>query len=124
MVRLAWVRAEVALLHDDPPDAPTWARNAGKRSRQVCGWRHAVKSDLVLGAALEAAGHRRAAARVLGGVAAHADRLGLLTLAWPARTVRARILDGRAPARAARERQRSAYAESIIKAASDGPSTR
>jgi hypothetical protein len=82
------------------------------------------KSDLVLGAALEAAGHRRAAARVLGGVAARADRLGLVTLAWPARTLRARIVERRAPTLAARERQRAECAESIIEGHSDGLSTR
>jgi hypothetical protein len=123
-VRLAWVRAEVALLGDDPLAAVSWARMAGRLSREVSAWRHAVKSDLILGAALEAAGRRRAAARVLGGVAARADRSGLVPLVWPARTLRSRIIADRAPTTAARERQRATCAESIIELPSEGANRR
>jgi hypothetical protein len=119
-VRLAWVRAETALLGDDPTVAVGCARSALRLSREVRAWRHAVKSGLVLGASLDAAGHRRAAVRVLGGVAAQADRLGLIPLVWPARTIRARVLAPRAPVLAARERQQARSAESIIEAAADG----
>lgn len=120
-VRLTWVRTEVALLGDDPAGAAVCARAAGALSREVSAWRHAVKSDLMLGAALDAAGHRRAAARVLGGAAARAGRSGLVPLVRPARTIRARILADRRPAAAARERQRARSAESIIEPPSDSP---
>src|SRR5215207_9421829 len=60
-VRLAWVTAEVALLGGDPAAAVTAARSAYARSRSATACRHAVKSQLVLGAALEAAGRTRPA---------------------------------------------------------------
>jgi len=106
-VRLDWVRAEVALLGGDPSGAAGPARAALRRSLAVVAYRHGVKSQLVLGAALEACGQSRRAARVLRGAAAGADRLGLPTLVWPARTLLARVLADRAPASAGRERQRA-----------------
>ena len=123
-VRLAWVTAEVSLLGDDPATAATAARSAFARSRSATACRHAVKSQLVLGAALEAAGRTRAATRVLRAVAAGADRLGLLPLVWPARTVLARMLGPRAPETAARERQQVISAQSIIEGSADCCTTR
>jgi hypothetical protein len=123
-VRLAWVTAEVALLGGDPAAAVTAARSAYDRSRSATACRHAVKSQLVLGAALEAAGRTRAAARVLRAAAAGADRLDLLPLVWPARTVLAGVLGPRAPATAARERQQANSAQSIIEGSADGCITR
>ncbi len=87
-VRLDWVRAEVALLGDDPSAAVDAARGALRLSHTVAAYRHIVKSQLILGAALDAAGHPRPAARVLRGAAAEAVQLGLPTLVWPARTLR------------------------------------
>jgi hypothetical protein len=123
-VRLDWVRAEVALLGDDPSGAAAAARDALRRSLAVAAYRHAVKSRLVVGAALEAAGHPRRAARVLRRAAAGADRLDLPTLAWPARTLLARVLDDRAPAAAARERQRARSARGSTDTAADRRTSR
>jgi hypothetical protein len=106
-VRLDWVRAEVALLGEDASGAVGPARAALRLSLTVVACRHTVKSQLVLGAALEACGQSRRAARVLRGAAAGADRLGLPTIVWPARTLLARVLADRAPATAGRERQRA-----------------
>ena len=124
VVRLDWVTAEVALLADDPATAATASRAAWQRSRAATAGRHAVKSQLVLGAALEAAGRTRTATRVLRAAAAGADRLDLLPLAWPARTLLARMLETRAPGTAARERRQADSAQSIIRDSADGCMTR
>lgn len=123
-VRLAWVGAEVALLEDDPLAAAEAARAALLRSQSVAAFRHAVKSALFLGAALDAAGRPRPAARLLRAAAADADRLGLPPLVWPARTLRARILADRAPHTAARERQQARSAQSLIEDPAGGRTTR
>ena len=123
-VRLDWVRAEVALLGDDPSGAVGPAQAALRRSLTVVACRHAVKSQLVLGAALEAGGQSRRAARVLRGAAAGADRLGLPTLVWPARTLLARVLADRAPATAGRERQRALSARRRTDSAPRGGTNR
>jgi hypothetical protein len=123
-VRLAWVTAEVSLLGGDPAAAVTAARSAFARARSATACRHAVKSQLVLGAALAAAGRTRPAARVLRAAASGADRLDLLPLVWPARTVLARILGARAPATATRERQQADSAQSIIEGDADSCTTR
>lgn len=123
-VRLAWVTAEVSLLGDDPAAAVAAAGAAWSRSRAAMACRHAVKSQLVLGVALEAAGRARPAARLLRAAAAAADRLDLLPLVWPARTLLARIIAPRAPGTAARERQHADSAQSIIEYSADGCMTR
>jgi hypothetical protein len=96
-------------------------RISGRKSRGVSAWRHAVKLGFVVGGAPDAAGHRRAAARLLGGAAARGARSGLVPLARPARTTRTVIIDSRAAALAARERKRAICAERIIKAESVSP---
>ena len=123
-VRLAWVTAEVALLGDDAATAVTAARAAWHRSQVATACRHAVKSQLVLGAALEAAGRTRPAARILRAAATGADRLGLPPLAWPARTLLARISAPRAPGLAARERRQADSAQSIIREGADSATNR
>ncbi len=123
-VRLAWVTAEVALLGDCSDGAASAAEDAWRRSRAATACRHAVKSQLILGAALEAGGRTRAATRILRAAAAGADRLDLLPLAWPARALLARTLAQRAPQAAARERRRADSRQSIIEEGSDGCMTR
>jgi hypothetical protein len=113
------VSAEVSLLCDDPPAAVAAARAGWERSRAATACRHAVKSQLVLGAALDAAGRARPAARILRAAAAGADRLDLPPLGWPARELLARIVEPRAPVTAARERQRADSAQSIIEYSAD-----
>jgi hypothetical protein len=123
-VRLAWVTAEVFLLRDDPVTAVAASRAAWERSLTARACRHAVKSQLILGAALDAAGRTRPALRILRAAAAGADRLDLPTLGWPARTLTARILGPRAPGTAARERRWADSARSLIEDGADCCTTR
>jgi ATP/maltotriose-dependent transcriptional regulator MalT len=113
-VRLAWVTAELGLLAGDAESAVEAGRRAEELSRRVTAPRHAVKSQLVLGVALDAAGRSRAAARLLRKAAAGADRLDLIPLVIPARIVLSEILQVRAPETARSERQRVRSAQSSI----------
>jgi hypothetical protein len=113
-VRLAWVTAETALLGSDPDTAVAAGRHADQISRHAEACRHAVKSWLVLGVALDAAGRCRPAARVLRKAAAGAARLDLNPLVDPARTVLSGILRTHAPGVAERERQQARSAQSIM----------
>ncbi|HEY6747096.1 MAG TPA: hypothetical protein VI357_15430 [Mycobacteriales bacterium] len=121
-VRLAWVTAETALLANEPETAVDAGRRAERISRRATAYRHAVKSRLVLGVALDAAGRSRPAARVLRTAAAGADSLDLIPLVDPARTVLATILQVHAPRTAERERRKARSAQSIIEVAASGPS--
>jgi hypothetical protein len=80
-----------------------------------------VKSQLVLGVALDAAGRGRPAARVLRTVVSGADRMGLIPLLPPACSVLAGILEVHAPAVAERERVRARTAQRISQDAAEGP---
>lgn len=113
-VRLAWVTAETALLASEPDEAVEAGRRAERISRQATACRHAVKSRLVLGVALDAAGRFRPAARVLRTAAAGADALDLIPLVDPTRTVLAAILQVHAPRAAERERRKAGSTRSII----------
>ncbi|SRR6266536_4871089 len=90
-VRLAWVRAEVALLCGRPEDAARHAADAVRRSAAAGAPRHLAKSLLFRGVAEEVLGDKAAAA-TLDLAARAAEDLGLLPLVWPARLVRSRIL--------------------------------
>jgi hypothetical protein len=120
-IRLAWVTAEIALLANDPDTAVVAGRRAERISRQATACRHAVKSRLVLGVALDAAGRSRPAARVLRTAAAGADTLDLIPLVDPARTVLAGILQVHAPETAERERRKARSAHRLIEDAAIGP---
>ncbi len=122
-VRLAWVTAETALLGNDPDGAVAAGRRAERISRRASACRHAVKSRLVLGVALEAAGRPRPAARVLRTAASGAARLDLIPLVDPTRTVLATILQVRAPETAGRERRRARWAQRIIEVSATEGST-
>lgn len=63
--RLAWVRCEHALLTGAPREAAAFAREALRYARRLRSGRHRAKSLLFLGVALDAAGDRRRAVRVL-----------------------------------------------------------
>jgi hypothetical protein len=112
-VRLEWVRAETALLAGDGVRAVEIGRTAQRISRTAKAYRHTVKSALVLGVALDAAGRTRAAARVLRAASRGATRLGLIPLLIPINSVLAGTLEDRAPLVAARERLRADAAQSI-----------
>jgi hypothetical protein len=121
-VRLAWVTAETALLANDPETAVDAGRHAEQISRRATAERHAVKSRLVLGVELEAAGRSRPAARVLRTAAAGADTLDLIPLVVPTRSVLAAILQVHGPDGAERERRKARTAKSIIEVAAIGAS--
>ena len=112
-VRLEWVSAETALLAGDAARAVEIGRTAQRISRTAMVYRHTVKSTLVLGVALDAAGRTRAAARVLRTASRGATRLGLIPLLSPIHSVLAGTLQDRAPRVAARERLRADAAQSI-----------
>jgi hypothetical protein len=122
-VRLAWVTAEIALLASDPDGAVSAGRRAEQISRQATACRHAVKSRLVLGVSLAAAGRSRPAARVLRTAAAGTISLDLIPLVAPTRTVLATILQVHAPRTAERERRRARSAQSVIEVPAVGPSS-
>lgn len=117
--RLEWVTAEVALFCHDPDTAVRAGRIAVRLSQEATARRHAVKSRLVLAAGLHASGRYAAAARVLRAAAVGADHLGLAPLAVPVRTLRAEILQVRAPRTAERERRKADSAQSIISEPTD-----
>ena len=112
-VRLDWVRAETALLAGDAAPAVEFGRTAHRISHAAKAWRHAVKSTLVLGVALDAAGRTRVAVRVLRTASRGATRLGLTPLLPPTCSVLAGALQDHAPHLAARERLRADAAQSI-----------
>jgi hypothetical protein len=115
--------AESALLGSDPESAIEFGRTAQRTSLKATACRHAVKSRLVLGVGLAAAGRGRPAARVLRAAAAGATQLDLIPLLAPSRTVLATILQVRAPGVAERERLLARTAQSISKEAAQGGSS-
>jgi hypothetical protein len=122
-IRLAWVTAETALLAGEPETAVIAGRRAERASRHASACRHAVKSRLVLGVALEAAGRSRPAARVLRTAAAGADTLDLIPLVVPTRAMLATILQVHGPAAAERERRKARSAKSVIEESATGLTT-
>jgi hypothetical protein len=112
-VRLEWVTAETALLAGEAARAVEIGRTAQRISLTASAYRHTVKSMLVLGVALDAAGRTRAAARVLRTASHEAVRLGLIPLLTPLHAVLAGTLQDRAPLVAARERMRADAAQCI-----------
>jgi hypothetical protein len=123
-IRVAWITAEIALCRDDFPGAVAAGRTAVKRARRATAPRHAVKSALVLGASLDAAGRLRPAARVLGTAGRDGAALDLNPLVAVACTLRADIVRTRAPGTAARERNKADSAQRIIEDPADGRMTR
>lgn len=95
-VRRGWVLAEIELSAGRPDTAVRHADPAARRAEESGSVRHAVKSSLVLGAALAAGGHRERARVIVSAALDEATDLGLLTLQWPA----AMILSELAPTRA------------------------
>ena len=112
-VRLAWVSAETALLAGEAAGAVEFGRTAHRISHAAKACRHAVKSTLVLGVALDAAGRTRVAVRVLRTASRGATRLGLTPLLPPTHSVLAVALQDHAPHLAERERLRARAAQSI-----------
>lgn len=85
-VRLGWVRAELALLRDDAVAAVVPARTALELATAAGSVRHVLKSRIVHAVAEAVAGGAASlAVTELDAAAEHAERVGLLSLAWPAR---------------------------------------
>ncbi|WP_232376365.1 hypothetical protein [Amycolatopsis aidingensis] len=103
-VRAGWVRAEIELLAGDAAVAVRYAEPAAELAASRAAVRHAIKSDLVLGAALAGCGSpakRSRAAGLVGAALAEAEKLELWSLAWPAGLLAAELDE------AAAERHRS-----------------
>jgi hypothetical protein len=109
-VRLSWVRAEVALLGDRPAEAVAAALAALARARSADAPRHAAKSLLILGVAIEVRDGASAAVPLLREAAATAEASGLLPLVWPSRLLLARLLHSSDTTSASHERRAAASA--------------
>lgn len=81
-VRLAWVTAELAMVTGDGFAAVGHARRAVAASSSTASVRHAVKSEVVLAAALCCAGDLDESRRVADAALAAAQRHGLVPLSW------------------------------------------
>jgi hypothetical protein len=81
-IRLAWVRAELAMFTGDGPAAVAHARRATELAGRWTSARHAAKSQVVLAAALCSAGDVDASRLVADAALADTERLGLTPLSW------------------------------------------
>jgi hypothetical protein len=81
-VRLAWVSAELAMASGDGQTAVGHAGRAVELAASFGSARHAVKSDVILAAALCSAGEIDASRRVADAALQDADRLGIIPLCW------------------------------------------
>ncbi|TFV56854.1 hypothetical protein E4P42_18030, partial [Mycobacterium sp. PS03-16] len=81
-VRLAWVRAELAMMRGDGAGAVEHAERAVAAAADHPSARHRVKSDVVLAAALCSRGDLAHSRAVADAALAAADPLGLVPLRW------------------------------------------
>jgi hypothetical protein len=81
-VRLGWVSAELAMFTGDGAAAVGHAERAIGLAESTDSVRHAVKSNVVLAAALCSAGDLAASRRVADAALAATERLGLVPLSW------------------------------------------
>ena len=93
VVRLAWVRAELALASGEPQAAVEPASTAVRLADRAGAVRHAAKSRLVLAAALHA-GNRPGADDLLHQVVSTAAAHRLASLRWPAEWLLAELHRG------------------------------
>ncbi len=118
LVRLDWVRAESALLGDDPSGAAQHAAAAVARAEGARAPRHVAKGLLFRGVA-EAQISSSEAVQTLLRAAALADALDALPLVWPARAMLASLLAEVDPAQS--EHCRSAARTAALAIAADLP---
>lgn len=85
-VRLAWARAEVAMLSGQAEDAAEQAAEAVQRAEDARAPRHVAKGLLLLGLSQVAGGQDEAIA-TLRRSATFAESLGVLPLVWPSRAL-------------------------------------
>ncbi|WP_328606269.1 hypothetical protein OG943_41050 [Amycolatopsis sp. NBC_00345] len=91
-VRAGWVGAEIELAAGRPAEAVAPARRAAEAARERGARRHVVKSDIVLGVTLSAAGDagdREAALALVESALAEAEKCELYSLIWVATRVAA-----------------------------------
>ncbi|MDT5065310.1 MAG: hypothetical protein QOK02_1465 [Mycobacterium sp.] len=81
-VRFGWVSAELAMFRGDGAAALGHAERAVELAPSTGSVRHAVKSDVVLAAALCSAGDLDASRRVADAALLATQRLGLVPLSW------------------------------------------
>ncbi|MGO4442512.1 hypothetical protein AB4Z42_04065 [Mycobacterium sp. 2YAF39] len=81
-VRLAWVRAELAMGRGQGPAAVEHAERAVQEAVELGSARHAVKSEVVKAAALCCAGDLDGSRRVADTALTDTDRLGMIPLRW------------------------------------------
>ncbi|WP_264077860.1 hypothetical protein [Mycolicibacterium houstonense] len=81
-IRLAWVSAELAMARGDGAEAVEHAHEGVAAAADHSSTRHAVKSDVVLAAALCSAGELDAAREVADGALLAAQKSGLIPLRW------------------------------------------
>jgi hypothetical protein len=99
-VRLDWVRAEIALLDDDPESAADAAEAAVERAERSRAPRHVAKSLLFQGVAQIQNGDLDGAS-ALRRSATLAESLGALPLVWPSRALLGALLADSEPAESA-----------------------
>lgn len=81
-VRLAWVSAELAMVRGQGSTAQRHAQRAVEEAAALGSARHAVKSEVVLAAALCCAGDLDGSRRVGDAALDATDRLGMIPLRW------------------------------------------
>jgi hypothetical protein len=81
-IRLAWVRAELAMFIGDGTAAVGHAEGAVELAAGWTSARHTTKSQVVLAAALCSAGDVEAARRVAEAAVQATERMGLIPLSW------------------------------------------
>lgn len=82
-LRAAWVSAEIDLSAGRTEDAIGHAERAAELAADSGSTRHRIKSALILGAALGAAGQGERARPIVASARDDATDLGLLSLVWP-----------------------------------------
>jgi hypothetical protein len=81
-VRLAWVSAELAMVRGDGATAVGHAERAVEMAAAFGSSRHAMKSDVILAAALSSAGEIVASRRVADAALQATERQGMIPLRW------------------------------------------
>jgi hypothetical protein len=81
-VRLAWVSAELAMARGDGAGAVGHAERAVELAAALGSARHAVKSDVILAAALCSAGGLKQSRRIADAALQTCEQLGMIPLRW------------------------------------------
>lgn len=101
-VQMAWVEAEVQLLHNEPVSAAETLLKAVRLAEMSGAPRHVAKTLLLLAVAQVQSGDLAAAEVTLRRSATLAESLGALPTLWPARALLGALLEESSPAESAR----------------------